>query len=59
MNKYVRLIVHDYLARYERGGGSLGFTAEQVEEIKNELYHSEEETPSFISTLLKAFKFSH
>ena len=58
MNKYVRLIVENYIQQYKEGGGTLGFTKEQVEEIKLELEKPESNIFEAVSGFLKTLKFS-
>lgn len=58
MNKYVKLIVENYLDKYEKGGGTLGFTREQVEEIKLELEKPESNISEAVSGFLKTLKFN-
>lgn len=58
MNKYVKLIVEDYLDKYEKGSGALGFTRKQVEEIKLELEKPESNISEAVSGFLKTLKFN-
>jgi hypothetical protein len=58
MNKYVKLIVEDYLDKYEKGSGILGFTRKQVEEIKLELEKPESNISEAVSGFLRTLKFN-
>jgi len=59
MNKYVKLIVEYYLDKYEKGSGTLGFTREQVEEIRLELEKPESNISEAVTEFLKTLKFSN